>query len=134
MDIEIRPRPFTKGQLEQIKRNLRAGRIRRFGAIANHRKLEFRHNALVAWKKESISSKMRRALQDKEYASHIYLRKPHPLWPYGLYTMVHARNKEELDLFIKELSQLMPGCAYKVLNTIKELKKTSFKPNKCTVS
>lgn len=130
MDIEIKSRPFTKEQLGKIKEGLRQGRIRRFGAIANHQKLRFKHNALVAWKKESVSHKMARSLREKEYTSHIYLRKPHRLWPYGLYTMVHARSKDELDLFIRELSKLMPGCAFKVLNTIKELKKTSFNPNK----
>lgn len=129
MDIEIKPRPFTKEQLLKIKQDLRSGKVRRFGAIVNHQKLKFTHNALVSWNKKSVSPALSRKLKAKDYISHIYLRRPHPLWPYGLYTMVHARSRRELGSFIEELSSLMRGCEYKVLNTLKELKKTSFSPN-----
>lgn len=128
MDIEIKPQPFTKRQLEKIRGDLRSGKIRRFGAIMNHQKLKFNHNALVAWKKESVNRKLSRALKEKEYLSHIYLRKSNRLWPYGLYTMLHAQSKEELDLFIRELSALLECGVFKVLPTIQEFKKTSFNP------
>lgn len=129
MDIEIKPRPFTKEQLLRIRRDLRSGKVRRFGAIVNHRKLNFTHNALISWNKKSISPALSDKLKAKDYISHIYLRKPHPLWPYVLYTMVHAQSKEELASFIKELSELLSKPAYKVLNTLKEFKKTSFSPS-----
>jgi DNA-binding Lrp family transcriptional regulator len=128
MDIAIKSRPFTKRQLEKIKEDLSSGKIRRFGAIVNHQKLKFTHNALIAWSKKSVSPALGAKLKEKDYISHIYLRKPHRLWPYVLYTMIHARSREELGLFIEELSKLMRGCEYKVLNTVKELKKTSFNP------
>lgn len=129
MDIAIKFRPFTKKQLEKIKEDLSSGRVRRFGAIVNHQKLKFTHNALIAWSKKSVSPALGVKLKGKDYISHIYLRKPHRLWPYVLYTMIHARSSEELSLFIKELSELLSKPAYKVLNTLKEFKKTSFSPN-----
>lgn len=129
MDIAIKSRPFTKKQLEKIKEDLSSGKIRRFGAIVNHQKLKFTHNALIAWSKKTVSSALGAKLKEKDYISHIYLRKPHRLWPYVLYTMIHARSREELSLFIKELSELLSKPAYKVLNTIKEFKKTSFSPS-----
>jgi len=128
MDIEIKPEPFSKEELEKFKRDLRLGKIRRFGAIVSHQKLRFNHNALVAWRKSSLRQKLSAALKEKEYLSHIYLRKPQRLWPYSLYTMVHAKTKEELNLFIEQLSRLLNCRDFRVLNTVKELKKISFNP------
>ena len=128
MDIEIKPEPFTKEELEKLKRDLRLGKIRRFGAMVSHQKLRFNHNALIAWRKSSPGNKLSAALKEKEYLSHIYLRKPHRLWPYTLYTMIHAKTKEELNLFIEQLSRLLNCRDFRVLNTVRELKKTSFNP------
>lgn len=128
MDIEIKSRPFTGQQLKKLKRDLRAGKIRRFGAIVNHYKLGFTHNALIAWKKKSISHQLSQKLKEKGCISHIYLRKSNRLWPYGFYTMVHARSQEELDSIIRGLSGLLGKCEFKVLKTVKEFKKTSFVP------
>lgn len=128
MDIELTSQPFTKEQLQKIKQDLRLGKIRRFAAIVSHQKLGFSHNALIAWEKSSLSRKLSGQLKNKDYISHIYLRAANPRWPYGLYTMLHARSKDELKAFIAGLSELMDGCAYKALNTIKEFKKTSFNP------
>ena len=129
MDIEIKSQPFTRGELKKIKEGLRAGKIRRFSAIVSHYKLGFIHNALIAWKKKSVSTPLSQKLKDKDYISHIYLRKSNRLWPYGLYTMLHAQSREELDICIKELSRLLRGCGYKALTTVKEFKKTSFSPD-----
>lgn len=128
MDIEIKPQPFSREELAKIKRGLKDGSLRRFGAIVSHYKLGFSHNALVAWEKKDIAPALAEKLKAKDYISHIYLRRSNRLWPYGLYTMIHARSKEELDSFIHELSTLMNGCKHKVLNTVKEFKKTSFSP------
>ena len=128
MDIEIKPEPFSKEELGKLKRDLKAGKLRRFGAIVSHQKLQFSHNALIAWRRSSPGNKLSAALKEKEYLSHIYLRKPHRLWPYSLYTMVHAKAKEELSIFIDELSRLLNCRDFRVLNTVKELKKTSFNP------
>ncbi|MEK6563965.1 MAG: Lrp/AsnC family transcriptional regulator [Candidatus Omnitrophota bacterium] len=128
MDIEIKPEPFSKEELEKLKRDSRLGKIRRFGAIVSHQKLRFSHNALVAWRRSPPGNKLCAALKEKEYLSHIYLRKPHRLWPYSLYTMVHAKANEELNIFIDELSRLLNCRDFRVLNTVKELKKTSFNP------
>lgn len=128
MDIEIKSQPFSREELKKIKRDLRLGKIRRFGAIVSHYKLGFTHNALIAWEKSSVSKKLADQLKDKGCVSHVYLRKSTPTWPYGLYTMIHARNEEELHSLIIELSNLMSGCVYKVLHTVKEFKKTSFSP------
>ena len=128
MDIEIKPEPFSKKELEKLKRDLQAGKLRRFGAIVSHYKLGFTHNALAAWEKKEMGPVIVKKLKAKDYISHIYLRRSSRLWPYGLYTMIHARSREELDSFLLEISTIMGGCRHKILNTVKELKKTSFNP------
>ncbi len=131
MDIEIKSQPFTKKQLAQIKRDLGSGKLRRFGAIANHQKLKFSHNALIAWRCQSLKEGIAEKLKEKTYISHIYLRKAHPLWPYNLYTMAHAHNQDELESYFQEIFQLLNKPAFKVLTTIKEFKKTPFLPPYC---
>lgn len=128
MDIQIKPQPFTKNRLAKLKQDLRANKIRRFAAIVDHQKLNFTSNALIAWSKQSINKELSAKLKEKSYISHIYLRKTHRLWPYGLYTMVHAKSKEELNAHVNEISELLGGCEHKTLTTIKEFKKTSFNP------
>lgn len=130
MDIEIKPQPFSREELAKIKRGLKDGRLRRFGAIVSHYKLGFSHNALVAWEKKEIAPALAGKLKAKDYISHIYLRRSNRLWPYGLYTMIHARSQEELDSFLFELSALLKGRGHKILNTVREFKKTSFRPEK----
>lgn len=128
MDIEIKLEPFSREQLAKIRRDLQTGKIRRFGAIVSHYRLGFSHNALAAWEKKELAPALAKRLKAKEYISHIYLRRSSRLWPYGLYTMIHARSKKEMDSLIEELSALMNGCKHKILNTVKEFKKTSFSP------
>lgn len=131
MDLEIKSQPFSKRGLAQIKRSLCSGRMRRFGAIANHQQLKFSHNALIAWKIKSINRSAEERLKEKTYISHIYLRKANRLWPYSLYTMVHAHNQDELQLYVQEIRRLLKYPAYKVLNTVKEFKKVPFLPPHC---
>jgi len=128
MDIEIKSQPFTKKDLLWLQDGLRSGRIRRFGAIADHQKLNFSHNALIAWKTQSLNKETAGKLRKKDYISHIYLRQANRLWPYNLYTMVHARSQDELELYFREICQLLKYPEFKVLITIKEFKKTSFTP------
>src|SRR3989338_5756625 len=128
MDIQIKSQPFSADELRQIKKDLSLGRLRRFGAIVDHQKLKYSYNALVAWVKPALNSKLTLQLKAKDYLSHIYLRKAHPDWPFGLYTMIHAQTQKEIDAYIQELSKLLGDCGFKVLKTIREFKKTSFNP------
>lgn len=128
MDIEIKSQPFTKEKLRSIKEELTSGRIRRFAAVVDHQRLKFSYNALIAWQRQALSRQTIQRIKEKEYLSHIYLRKAHRLWPFGLYTMVHAQTQEEMDAYVKELFQLLGRCKFRVLNTLKELKKISFNP------
>lgn len=111
--------------LEMIKKYKKEGVIRRFGAVVNHRNIGLRANALVCWKveKKRILS-LGEVLCSFPWVSHCYFRKAPARWPYNFYTMVHAKTKKECHGVIKRLACVLNAKEYKVLFTVRELKKT----------
>ena len=59
--------------------------------------------------------------------SHCYDRTTAPNWNYNLYTMIHAKSREECDQIVKNLSELTAINDFQVLYSKKEWKKTSMK-------
>lgn len=104
------------------------GVIRRFGATLRHQKAGYGANAMTAWKigdEERIMEIGRKAAENPNI-SHCYYRRTTPEWPYDLYTMIHGRSKEDCLETVKRLSEETGVTEYKVLFSIKELKKTSM--------
>ena len=58
--------------------------------------------------------------------SHCYRRNPTDRWPYNLYTMIHANDKESCRQTALLMSQEMEVENYALLFSRKELKKTSM--------
>jgi hypothetical protein len=56
--------------------------------------------------------------------THCYFRHTYPSWPYNMYTMLHARSDRECRRLIRQLAEVSGVRDYKVLDTIKEFKKT----------
>lgn len=111
--------------LRDLKKN---GAIRRFGASLKHQKAGFTHNAMVAWIVSEDSVEALGAFAAKHpMISHCYYR-PSPVkdWPYELYTMIHGQKPDDCEAVIKELQQHPGFNEYAILESIKELKKTSM--------
>lgn len=117
---------------EEVLALLRAmveeGSIRRFGASLKHQKTGYTHNAMVAWiiaADRADEAGVKAA--DHPLISHVYYR-PSPAsdWPYELYTMIHGRSPEEYKEVIAELRASTCLEEYAVLESIRELKKTSM--------
>jgi DNA-binding Lrp family transcriptional regulator len=105
----------------------RIGVIRRLGAVVVHQRSGFRANAMVVWEvPESGMDQAGHALARLSYVSHCYWRPSVECWPYNLYTMIHAQNTEELSAMIGEMVSLTGAAKWKVLESVKELKKTSL--------
>ena len=71
-------------------------------------------------------------LASNPHISHCYERPSFDGFPYNVYAMMHANSAEQLDQFIadcvKALSALQQSSVeFVVLNSVRELKKTSFK-------
>lgn len=104
------------------------GVIRRFGASIKHQKTGWSHNAMVAWKAEAgeVDICGERAARHP-HVSHCYYRPSSaPDWPYTLFTMVHGRSEAECQDVVRILQQETGLTEYAVLESLKELKKTSM--------
>ncbi len=103
------------------------GVIRRFGASIKHQKAGWSSNAMVAWIcPESEADAIGRAAAGHPHVSHCYFRPSKAEdWPFELYTMVHGRNPGECEAVIAELQERLGLREYRVLSSLRELKKIS---------
>jgi DNA-binding Lrp family transcriptional regulator len=136
-DMPIVDRPYLKisqalgiseeNLLESLQSLCNRGFIRRFGATLRHQKTGFTANAMVAWqvdedRVEDVGNRMAAFKQ----VSHCYRRNPNNRWPYNLYTMIHANDKESCRQTARRMSQATGVENYALLFSRKELKKTSM--------
>jgi DNA-binding Lrp family transcriptional regulator len=98
--------------------------MRRFGAILRHQQAGFVNNAMVCF---AASTAAGAVLAENTHVTHCYERPAFEGFPYTLYAMMHAQSAEDLDRYIKEAAQSIGNPGYAVLNSLRELKKTSFR-------
>ncbi len=115
---------------EEVIRRLRAledeGVIRRFAATIGHRALGIVANAMIVWMVPPAEvERTGEIFASSEDVTHCYERATAPDWPYNLYTMVHARCKEDCLEIASELSRSSGIREYRILFSEKEYKKTS---------
>lgn len=103
-------------------------KIRKMGAVLRHREVGFKFNALCAWEvpPENLDE-VAKIFSAHPAVSHCYDRNTAPNWNYNLYTMIHAKTREECDSIILELAKIADVENYQVLYSKKEWKKTSMK-------
>ncbi|MCX6354829.1 MAG: Lrp/AsnC family transcriptional regulator [Candidatus Aureabacteria bacterium] len=107
-----------------LRRKKKTGIIRRIGAVLDHREIGLKANALVAWNvPKARLREAARHLSRYSQVSHCYARRVSPIWPYRLYTMVHARSRTECLALVRKMSRFSHVTDYKLLFTVKELKK-----------
>ena len=137
-DIPVKSRPYLEISqklkiseetlLETLQGLCDRGVIRRFGATIRHQKSGFAANAMVAWivdedRVDEVGVKMASFRQ----VSHCYRRNPNEQWPYNLYTMIHAKDKDTCKETARQMSRETSVKDYKLLFSRRELKKTSMK-------
>jgi DNA-binding Lrp family transcriptional regulator len=117
-----------KEVLKRVRRFIRRGRIRRFGAILRHQKAGYQGNAMVVWKvPENQISRITRAMIAFPAVSHCYLRPSLPQWPFNLYTMVHGPGARDCRLIAQQLSKETGLKDYQLLFSKREHKKSSMR-------
>ena len=114
--------------LRRVKELVDEKKIRKMGAVLRHREVGFQANALCAWevppdKLENLAQFM----SSNAAVSHCYDRTPVPNWNYNLYTMIHAKTRDECDKIIHELALAAGVSNYKIFYTKREWKKTGMK-------
>jgi DNA-binding Lrp family transcriptional regulator len=102
------------------------GVIRRFGASIKPNNIGFSANALVAWiVPENRVQEIGAYLSSYQEISHCYERKTvKGIWDYNLYTVIHGREREVVQLMVKEISKKIAISEYKILYSTRDLKRT----------
>lgn len=114
--------------LAHCRRLKEQGVLRRFGASVRHRAVGYKANAMVCWicptdRIEEAGGVMASFAE----VSHCYQRETRPAWRYNMYTMLHGRSEEELNAAIEKISCKTDIVEYKILRTVRELKKERVK-------
>jgi DNA-binding Lrp family transcriptional regulator len=135
--LEIIPEPFAKFAkalntdvdtvFETLKSFIDRGIVRRFAGIVKHNKAGFIFNAMVAFEVDECSCDEAGAkLSELSYVTHCYRRTAYNDWPYNIYAMMHARDKDEFDKRIAAMKNLFTFKSVSVLQSVKEFKKSHF--------
>jgi len=85
--------------LERFRAMLGRGAIRRIGVVPNHYRLGFTANGMVVWDVEDGAlPALGPRIGALPFVSHCY-RRPRrlPEWPYNLFTMVHGRDRSQVE-------------------------------------
>ncbi len=114
----------------RIEKMKESGLIRRFGAMVRHAKAGFNANAMVVWKiEEGKRDDAAAILASSDAVSHLYSRPDYPGWPCNLFSMIHAREEDELRGLIDGFAGKLKGYSdgHKIFKTVREFKKTSMR-------
>jgi len=101
------------------------GVIRRFGASIKPNNIGFSANAIVAWKvPENRVQEIGVYLSKYMEISHCYERKTvNGRWDYNLYTVIHGREREVVQVMVKKISERIAINEYKILYSTRDLKR-----------
>jgi len=143
-DIPLEKRPFEAiarriemkedGVISILKRLQEKGVMRRFGAVLWHVQAGFSENAMVVWAvPEERCEEVGFRLASYTEISHCYERTPPFEGVYNIFTMVHlagdsgeAGEPDRLDTFVRSISHAIEIGEYRILRTLRELKKSSM--------
>ena len=114
--------------IDRVKKLSEQKKIRKMGAVLKHRKAGFIANALCAWyvSPERLDEVAQEMIKNPA-VSHCYDRSTTPNWNYNLYTMIHAKSRQECDEIIKNLAETTGLDQFQILYSKKEWKKTAMK-------
>jgi len=106
------------------------GVIRRYSASISHTDLGFVANAMSCWQvPSSMIDMIGKKMATFPEISHCYERKTNTAWPYNIFAMIHAENKEtcqDLALRVCSDTRLDPN-SFILLFSTKEIKKTRIR-------
>ncbi|KAF5411810.1 MAG: putative HTH-type transcriptional regulator [Candidatus Methanogasteraceae archaeon] len=136
--IELVPNPFKEiadelgvsedEVTDRIESLIERGIIRRFGASIGHRTLGIVANAMCAWNvPDERTEEVGAVMAGFDEVSHCYERMRYPEWDYNLYTMIHARTREECEHVAHEISRATAISDYTILFSEREFKKTGVR-------
>ena len=114
--------------LARVQRLAADKKIRKMGAVLRHREVGYGANALCAWivPKERLDE-VAANMSANMAVSHCYDRTTTDNWHYNLYTMIHAKSRDECEQIAEKLANDNNVHEKIMLYSKKEWKKTSMK-------
>ena len=113
--------------LERLEKMKMCGVLRKMGAVLQHRNAGFQGNALCCWQApEERVLEVAAQMAASPSVSHVYLRQPHPKWPYNLYTVFHSHNRAQCQALIHEMAQRIDLSNYQILFSRKNWKRSQL--------
>lgn len=117
--------------ISRMKAMQEKGIIRRIAAVPNHYALGYKGNGMSVWDVPSeLVNKLGKKVGSLDFVSHCYHRPRFlPDWPYNLFAMVHAHNREEALLLVDRIAKLLGEYdrSHDVLFSKRILKKTGMR-------
>ncbi|TAN59128.1 MAG: Lrp/AsnC family transcriptional regulator [Magnetospirillum sp.] len=95
--------------MARMERLLAQGVIRRIGLVPNHYALGYRFNGMTVWDvADADIAEAGRLVGGLDFVSHCYHRPRHlPDWPYSLFAMIHARERDAADALVAEIASVL---------------------------
>ncbi len=123
-DIALRLGMDQEELLKRLEDYRENGLIRRFSAILFHRRAGFKFNGMVVWNvpKDRIEE-VGTFISSFRCVSHCYERQTGGRWEYNLFSMIHAKTREDLEDFVDYLSKETGIKDYEILLSTREFKK-----------
>ena len=114
--------------LQWMREAKNRGWLRRFAAVLHHRRAGYSANGMAVWKVprgrvDEVAAVACRLPQ----VSHCYERPTYPNWPYSLFTMIHALDREECQAVARRISDEAGVREHSILFSTKEYKKARIK-------
>ncbi len=107
------------------------GIIRRIAAVPNHFSLGYKSNGMTVWNvPDERINELGQQVGALDFVSHCYHRPRYlPDWPYNLFAMVHAHNREEAMSLVDKIAELLGEYdrGHDVLFSKRILKKTGMR-------
>ncbi len=135
-DLPLEPEPFVAvagrlgislEELQRITATMKAaGQLRRVSAVLRHRELGFRANGMGVWAVPGNDAEIQRIGEQMaayRAVTHCYRRPTYPDWPYNIFTMIHARTREECQAIVAAIAQETGVTCHDVLYSTTEYKK-----------
>jgi len=130
-DIAARVGTTTAEVIRRMSVMQDKGIIRRIAAVPNHYLLGYKGNGMSVW---DVPDERVNELGEKvgalDFVSHCYHRPRFlPEWPYNLFAMVHAHDREEAMLLVNTIAELLAdnNRGHDVLFSKRILKKTGMR-------
>ena len=110
-----------------------SGVIRRIAAVPNHYALGYKANGMTVWDvPDERVHELGQKVGELDFVSHCYQRPRYlPEWPYNLFAMVHAHNRDDARLLVDKIADLIGADdrGHDILFSTKILKKTGLRFN-----